>query len=235
MIQPWLKFAVVSLSSLALIICPPSFADDDDDDDMSTSSLSDSANSARPPVRRESPVMQEADAMLTKQIREVSSWMENYCSSNVAFPDFGDEMTWVIAQLTELVPTNPYDPDSMSEAESGQPMAVPLEGSSPGGEILTYDTQVNESIAQAQDRIRIKVDSSMTQEQARQYQVNPPDDWEAPAGTITIVSTNQGRNQNSPFDFFLVWGAGANGKPVRDPFTKRVVLVEGRWTQIISK
>jgi len=232
MIQPWFKFAIIGLSTIALFVSLPSMADDDD---MSSSIFSDATNTAKPTVRRESPRLQEADAMLTKQIREVSSWMENYCSSNVAFPDYGDEMKWVVSQLTELVPYNPYDPDSINQAESGVPIAVPLDGSSPGGEILSYDEQTNESIAQQDDRIRIQVDQSMTPEQARQYQINPPDDWEAPPGAITIVSTNQGRNQNSPFDFFLVWGAGYDGKPVRDPFTKRVVLVEGRWTQIVSK
>lgn len=229
--QTWLRVPILALTLLALVATVPSMAQDDSSDD----SLSDQSINVQAQPRRESPINQEADAMMTKQIREVASWMENYCSSNVAFPDYGDEQNWVRAQLTELIPYNPYDPNSINQAESGVPIAAPLTGSGPGGEVFSYDEQTNEAIAQQDNRIQIQVNNGMTFEQARQYQVSPPDDWQADAGTITIVSTNQGRNQNSPTDFFIVWGAGANGKPVRDPFTKRVVLVQGRWTQILGK
>lgn len=227
--QIWIRVPILALIAWALLAPMPCLAQDDSDD-----AFSDQSVSTQQP-RRESPRNQEADAMMTKQIREVSSWMENYCASNVAFPDMGDEQNWVRAQLTELVPFNPYDPNSMDQAESGVPIAAPLTGSSPGGEVLSYDEQANELIAQQDNRIQIQIDSGMTLEQVRQYQFNPPDDWQTAAGSITIISTNQGRNQNSPTDFFVVWGAGADGRPVRDPFTKRVVLVQGRWTQILGK
>ncbi len=240
--QAWLKVAFVALGLLALPVMAQDSLEDEIERDMKSDFPDEPVNTSRntkansqPKVRRESPVIQEADAMMAKQIREVASWMQNYCSSNVFFPRVGDEQNWVRSQLTELVPFNPYDPDSMNQAESGVPIAAPLTGSGPGGEILSYDEQTNEMIAQQDDRIRIQVDYSMTLEQARQYQTNPPDDWQAPAGTITIVSTNQGMNQNSPTDFFLVWGASANGRPVRDPYTKRVIFVQGRWTQILGK
>jgi hypothetical protein len=230
MIKP-LKVLAILLSLSCLFMASATFADDFDDD--SDDSSSQAMTTARP--RDESPVLQEADAMLAKQIREVASWMQNYCSSNVAFPNHGDEQNWVQSQLTELIPFNPYDPNSLNRAESGQPIAAPLVGSGPGGEILSYDDQTNEQIAQQDDRIHIQVEYGMTMEQAKAWQTDPPEEWEAAPGTITILSTNQGINQNSPYDFFLVWGAGANGKPVRDPFTRRVVLVQGRWTQILGK
>ncbi|MBX9772096.1 MAG: hypothetical protein K2X29_12035 [Candidatus Obscuribacterales bacterium] len=237
--QAWLK---VTLVALGLLLALPSLAQNSLEDeidrefDLDTSDKSVSPNTnSQQRVKRESPVLQEADAMMTKQVREVASWMQNYCSSNVFFPRVGDEQNWVRSQLTELVPYNPYDPNSLNQAESGVPIAAPLTGSGPGGEILSYDEQANEMIAQQDNRIQIQVDYSMTLEQARQYETNPPDDWQADAGTITIVSTNQGMNQNSPTDFFIVWGAGANGRPIRDPFTKRVLFVQGRWTQILGK
>ncbi len=241
-----MKVAFIALGLLALPAVAQDSLEDEIERDMNIDTFlgepadtnkntTTNTSTSQPRVRRESPVLQEADAMMAKQIREVASWMQNYCSSNVFFPRVGDEQNWVRSQLTELVPFNPYDPNSLNQAESGVPIAAPLTGSGPGGEILSYDEQANEMIAQQDDRIRIQVDYSMTLEQAKQYQINPPDDWQAPAGTITIVSTNQGMNQNSPTDFFLVWGAGANGRPVRDPFTKRVVFVQGRWTQILGK
>ncbi|MBX9877034.1 MAG: hypothetical protein K2Y22_01125 [Candidatus Obscuribacterales bacterium] len=222
---------------LALILgsSAPVNADIDDDfgdDSPAPTTTQQSMTTGR---RGESPVLQEADAMMAKQVREVASWMQNYCSSNVYFPNHGDEQTWVKAQLTELIPFNPYDPNSINQAESGVPIAAPLVGSGPGGEIFSYDEQTNEQIAQQDDRIHIQVEYGMTLEQAKEWQTNPPEEWQADAGTITILSTNQGINQNSPYDFFLVWGAGADGKPIRDPFTKRVVMVQGRWTQILGK
>lgn len=240
--QTWLKVAFVALGLLALPVTAQDSLHDEierdmdiDSSDTTTNTNTDTSVNRQPRVRRESPVLQEADAMMTKQVREVASWMQNYCSSNVFFPRVGDEQNWVRAQLTELVPYNPYDPNSLNQAESGVPIAAPLTGSGPGGEILSYDEQANEMIAQQDNRIQIQVDYSMTLEQVRQYETNPPDDWQADAGTITIVSTNQGMNQNSPTDFFIVWGAGANGRPIRDPFTKRVLFVQGRWTQILGK
>lgn len=237
MSKAWLKFLAIGFG-LAIILSSsaPVNADIDDDfgDDSSSSSTAEPASSRRP-ARAESPVLQEADAMMAKQVREVASWMQNYCASNVYFPRGGDEQNWVKGQLTELIPFNPYDPNSLNQAESGVPIAAPLVGSGPGGEIFSYDEQTNEQIAQQDDRIHIEVEYGMTLEQAKEWQTNPPDDWQADAGTITILSTNQGLNQNSPYDFFLVWGAGANGRPIRDPFTKRVVMVQGRWTQILGK
>lgn len=69
--------------------------------------------------------------------------------------------------------------------------------------------------------VRMVFDDSMSEPVLNQYRANPPASWSAPAGTITVVISNS-------HDFFLVWGAGFDNRPIKHEATHKVLFVRGR-------
>jgi hypothetical protein len=73
-------------------------------------------------------------------------------------------------------------------------------------------------------RIKLRIDPSLTEEEVREDETNPPDDWNAPPGTISVIGNQQ--------NLYCVWGAGRDGRPLRDPLSGKVQIVIGRYAML---
>jgi hypothetical protein len=160
----------------------------------------------------------ENDAELRRQMKSVAAWLQDFTVWNSRFPSFGDTMNWAEQQLAILVPGNPYQlggaiTASANSAPSAGSVAPPttinptpfLVGANPG----------------PSGRVRLYVDQSLNGNLVEQFLDDPPSTWVADPGSISAISNNQ--------DLYIVWGAGADGLPLRDPQTGRIYIVAGRW------
>lgn len=170
-----------------------------------------------------------ADNELLRQMKKVADWMNDYVVWNHHFPEqsvggedpynltFGqsDELNIAMRQMNLLVPNNPYmhggiymepgkDVDPNLQIADDQPMPI-----------IPSDSKYN------RNRIKIFYDRSLNASDMAQLATNPPYDWQATPGTIGIVT-------DSAY-YFVVWGAGIDGKPIRDPVSGNVRLVVGNY------
>lgn len=160
----------------------------------------------------------EDDMRLYEQMVKVSTWMSQYCVWNHRFPEGGDQLTDAKRQLNDLVPNIPYDTRDLQLAqgfdvdpEYATPVQAPEESFQPI------------PVAANMDRIQIQSsDLSMTDEDIQQYLTQPPQEWNAPPGTITAIS-----NQTNAY---VIWGANRKGLPLRDPDSGRVRLIIGHFS-----
>jgi hypothetical protein len=72
-------------------------------------------------------------------------------------------------------------------------------------------------VLSAPTAVKIKVDLALSQLQLQNYVHEAPAAWHEPAGTISIVHNTE--------RFFLVWGAGVDGKPLKAPGQSRPFLL----------
>lgn len=162
------------------------------------------------------------NAVMQEEVRRVANYMENWCMRNSRFPTGNDETAATRAQLGLLVPENPYNLPEI-EQPYGYPQPVTI---MPGDQYhwnqnIESEEDSSVEIAQNPDRVRLVRDDSLTLNAITYYQKYPPTDWRAPAGTITCVGNNSG--------LVMVWGAGRNGRPIRDGLTGRLLLIAGMW------
>ncbi len=149
-----------------------------------------------------------ADHILHRQIRSVASFLQNYCTMNYKFPRQPNDLQYVKSQLAELAPGNPFLGD-----DSETPTAVetlPNVGTA-GARLSAADEQ----------RFQLQMDYGLSNYMLKQWAAHAPDGWEASPGTITALSNDGG--------IFVVWGSGADGRPLRDDLNGQPVLVVGRW------
>jgi len=154
------------------------------------------------------------DGQLFGQMRSVAAWVDNWVVFNHRFPEIGDESTYALQQLNELVPNNPYLP--------GSAYAVP--GMTVDNAYLNNEGEQSTAMADSKvdsDRIHFVRDYGLTVSEVDEFSKDPPADWRASPGTITIITNDQ--------YLFIVWGAGANGKPLRDLVSKRVRFAVGNY------
>lgn len=159
----------------------------------------------------------QEDNRLFNQMTKVSDWFAQYCTWNHRFPEGPDQVTFAKQQLNQLVPNIPYDSGSLqlasgldAEADYANPETSPEESPQP--------TQV----AATMDRIQVHSnDLSLTNNDIQQYKTQPPPEWVAAPGTITAIS-----NQTTTY---IVWGAGRDGLPIRDPDTGNVRIIVGHY------
>jgi hypothetical protein len=146
------------------------------------------------------------DDEMRRQMRNVSRYLQLYGIRNGGrFPGFqNDEMQAARVQLTELVPNNPYSFNSQVFAE-------------PWSE---------DQAAQHVGRIRLQMDLSLTRGIVDNWSTNPPNDWYAAPGTITAIGNNQG--------LFIVWGAGQDGRPVKNPSSGRTMIMSGTTSGTVN-
>jgi hypothetical protein len=74
------------------------------------------------------------------------------------------------------------------------------------------------------NRIKLTIDNSLSEIEAQQWLTQPPDDWQAPPGTISLIGNQQ--------NMYVLWGAGRDGRPLRDPLSHRVQLIIGRFAML---
>jgi hypothetical protein len=149
-----------------------------------------------------------ADRQLHGQLRSVARWLENYCTMNYKFPRDLDDVRYAKSQLVEVAPHNPFT--GGDEEASGSVETIGNVGTA-GAQLSPADDQ----------RIQLQIDYSLSNYMLKEWTAHPPDGWEAPPGTITALSNDR--------NMFVVWGAGADGRPIRDDITGQPVLVVGRW------
>lgn len=155
------------------------------------------------------------DGQLFDQMRQVASWIDNWVVFNHRFPEIGDETTYALQQLNELVPNNPYRAGSayMVSGESVDNAYLNQEGEQATPPMA--DSKVDG------DRVVFVRDYGLTVPEIDQYSADPPVDWRAKPGTITVITNDQ--------YLFIVWGAGFDGKPLRDFGSKRVRFAVGNY------
>ena len=200
-----------------------------------------SANQAQRQAAREA--RQLADSELYEQMERVSRWMDQYATWNQKFPDPGDETNWARQQMNALVPNNPYSGDKLqlmagldAEPQYADPSNSPDSyGVSPGMSSAalqesTSANQVNENEDDGQvdtdtsadlNRVWLTYDPSLNENMAQEYLTQPPQDWSGNPGSINVVSNNQ--------NLIVIWGAGANGRPIRFPGSTKTRLIIGRY------
>lgn len=226
--------------SFALTLCLPDKA-------LSANRLlaqNSAANQARQAARQQAQqARQFADSELYEQMERVSRWMDQYATWNQKFPDVGDETNWARIQMNALVPNNPYAGDKlqlMAGLDATPSYADP--NNAPGsydtppemqGAALQESTSANQVNENPDDgsidtdtnadlnRIWLTTDPSLNENMAQEYLTQPPDDWTGSPGSINVVSNNQ--------NLIVVWGAGANGRPIKFPGTNKTRLIIGRY------
>jgi hypothetical protein len=202
------------------------FGDDnlfDDDTVKQQTKVNNAADTAAAAARQERRDAERAaassmainDGVLFNQMHTVAGWVDNWIVFNHRFPEIGDETTYALTQLNELVPNNPY--------KEGSAYVVP-------GETVdnAYMTNEGEAIAPPpadtkvdSDRIRFVRDYGLTALQIDEYSKDPPPNWRENPGTITVITNDQ--------YLFIIWGAGADGRPLRDFGSKRVRFAVGNY------
>lgn len=155
------------------------------------------------------------DGQMFEQMRRVANWVDNWVVFNHRFPEIGDETTYALQQLNELVPNNPYIAGSayMVAGETVDNAYLSQQGEQQPPPMA--DSKIDD------DRIVFVRDFGLTVPEIDQYSVDPPVDWRAKPGTITVITNDQ--------YLFIIWGAGADGKPLRDFGSKRVRFAVGNY------
>jgi hypothetical protein len=144
---------------------------------------------------------------LLSQMRRISSYMEEYSVQNNGFYD-QEMINALTVQLNQLVPNNPYSHKYLMTPDDEQ--TDELEPMDNGGQNLWQP-----------NRVSVIVDQSLSDLQAEEDRANPPDEWTGNPGAITVITNNR--------NLFIVWGAGRNGKPIKDPDTNRVAVLFGHY------
>ncbi len=170
-----------------------------------------------------------ADQYLFLQMQKISEWLDNYVVMNHRFPEQvvggqdaynltfgqGDELTFALQEMSLLIPNNPYGPGTiyaqpgtdvnpLLQVEDGQPaIQAPSDG------------------MQTHNRIVVSYDGALNTADLNSLTEHPPDEWRGSPGTIGIVTDN--------LYHFIIWGAGRDGKPIRDPYTGNARLVIGNY------
>ncbi len=230
----WPPVVILGLLASALQFCPATYADDlfskkslFDNDDLfndnevkkteaaqASSAKLEAVNKAvRQSELRNS--MAVNDGQMFSQMRQVANWVDNWVVWNHRFPEIGDETTYALQQLNELVPNNPYIAGS-AYMVSGQT----VDNAYLNAEGEQETTPMADSKIDT-DRIVFVRDFGLTVLEVDQYSLDPPVDWRAKPGTITVITNDQ--------YLFIIWGAGSDGKPLRDFGSKRVRFAVGNY------
>jgi hypothetical protein len=168
------------------------------------------------PSIEERMVLEQANVQMYSDMRHVAGWLDGYCLQNHRFPEGTEEMNWATNQLNQLIPNNPYRPSLITlipGADENPTYEAPEEIGDVPQQYATAGNSVN--------RITLIFNPSLSDYMVTEYLTNPPDDWRAPPGSVTAISNN--------VDLFMLWGAGPDGKPLRDPVSKRLQLILGHY------
>lgn len=166
----------------------------------------------------------QSDSQLYEQMVRIAAWISQYCIWNRHWPEPGDQENDAVRQLNELCPNNPYQAGKVQQTEGFSTDPIYQYYSSPTNVVTGASSGFDgDSIeptttfgALGDKRIRMAFDPSLTAMQAKQWEEDPPDEWEAAPGTITAISNGT--------DLVVIWGSGYDGKPIRVPGQKRIRL-----------
>ncbi|MCA0314140.1 MAG: hypothetical protein LCH63_09915 [Candidatus Melainabacteria bacterium] len=169
------------------------------------------------------------DNEMFRQMKAVADWLNNFVVMNHRFPEqsiggedpynltFGqsDELNIALRQMNILIPNNPYmnagiymvpgaDVDPNLQISNENPMTV-----------FPDDSKYN------RNRVKVIYDRSLNPQAVADLAIHPPYDWQGSPGTVGVVTDG--------LYYFVVWGAGIDGKPIKDPISGNVRLVLGSY------
>lgn len=168
--------------------------------------------------------LEQQDEQMFMDMRRVSNWLNQYCMWNHRFPEQGDEFREAKAQLNQLVPNNPYISNKLQLSSGLDADPQYLNDQSAPGSFNDYQKvpyPVPDDQAANMHRIVLILNQSLTELDLQQDQASPPDDWTAPPGSIVCISNQR--------NLYAVWGAGRDGRPLKDPVSGQTELVIGRY------
>ena len=162
---------------------------------------------------------EQEDGRLYDQMGRCSRWLNDYLVFNQHFPEYGAEMTFVKQQLNQLTPNSPYTSNTLRLAHG-----IDTEPEYSNSEISPVEGDIDPNVAATGDRIELVFDPSLTELEVENWKTDPPYEWSAPAGTITAISNNQ--------NLYIIWGAGADGKPLKDPSNHSMLMYVGHYNML---
>ncbi len=217
-----MRLLLLLILSSCLCIQGKALADDGDSpNDSASSTAAEKAVQKTVQQAEKKMVNQQYDFMLFSQMQQVANYMSQYCIYNKRWPEPGDQTEYVVKQLNELVPNNPYKPNQLQESQyfstdTSYHYDDPtkddfIPGAATGAGIgapdnTMPDTQLGTS---ADLRVKLEFNPSLSAQMVRDWQAEAPLEWQTSPGTITAISNSE--------DLFVIWGAGANGKPIKSP------------------
>lgn len=170
------------------------------------------------------------DNEMRNQMKSEFNWMNNYLIRNGSrFPGvLQNDILWAAKiQMTELVPNNPYNWGAVEQSgEMGMPAYTNPDGTWQTGSPVWQNYWQEHLVSDQMNRINLVYDPSITPNRIDDWAQNPPSDWVGPPGQITCIGNNQG--------FFIVWGAGRDGKPVKNPYNKGVYILGGNTYKTVT-
>jgi hypothetical protein len=168
------------------------------------------------------------DEQMHRQMQRVAAWLQQFSLRNQnRFPGvYGSSGTLERAaevQLTELVGANPYanvtsgaGPQGWSGFSPGLPYYYNTNGVPATNSPMANDEWTAELSADAAHRINLHMDQSATMGEVESMRNDPPLTMQDSPGTITGCGNGAG--------FIYVWGAGIDGRPVKDYNGKALIL-----------
>ncbi|HEY9716061.1 MAG TPA: hypothetical protein V6C69_01225 [Trichormus sp.] len=157
----------------------------------------------------------EQDDRMFRQMRQVAGWIDQYCLWNHRWPEVGEETDEAQQQLNQLVPNNPYVGGFLTIG--GGP-----EDTNPDASL--DDMPAPSDAAAGMNRVQVSIDSSLTEESVREDMKDTPVDWTSSPGTITVIGNQQ--------NMYCLWGAGRDGKPLKDPLSGRTQIIVGHYSML---
>lgn len=209
--------ALYSLACITLFASAhlPVLADDGDNSDQV-------ANKVEQTIKKAEKKMEnlQDDTLLFYQMQQVANYMSQYCIQNKRWPEPGDQTEYVVKQLNELVPNNPYKPNDLQNADGFSTDATyhyedptpddNIPGEQTGAEGSPNNVMPDTQLGTSSDlRVKLAFNPSLTAQQIKDWQAQAPLEWREKPGTIIAISNSS--------DLFVIWGAGADGKPVKSP------------------
>lgn len=190
-------------------------------------------------LKREYKAMVDSDdEQMRNQIQKVASWLQEFSMRNQnRFPGvYGSSNTIERAsevQLTELAGANPYSnitrgvqDRELSGLAPGLAYYYGANGAPVAGSPLANDEYTSELTADNAHRINLQMDQSFSEQTLQSYRNEPPLNWQANPGTITGAGDGQGH--------LYVWGAGVDGKPVKNPGGEGTYIVSAQTANTVE-
>ena len=178
---------------------------------------------------------QQADFQLYLQMQKVSNYLSQWATWNHRMPSYVEQMNQVTNQLCELVPNNPYKAGQIQESSGrstdpdyrylNQPLNQFYHGEASDGFDPSSFVPNNSYEAYGHKKVHLQFNPSLTAETVREWESDPPLSWRRSPGDITAITNDS--------DLIVVWGAGADGKPIHVPGSKKIrifvsnLLMEG--------
>ena len=174
----------------------------------------DTASSAQASPGKTAPIelyhqVAEAQAAAAKGNSELLDKMEllaahfkKYRLSTGAFPEAGRPSQALSSHLGQLAGKNPFAQFPVATAADNPDFAA---------------AHGLPDFNQERIQVHIVADASLSNSRLEALQTKVPDEWQELPGTITIIHNTE--------NLFAIWGAGVDGKPIKDSKNRRYVII----------